>query len=123
MHKILIVDDDEVILHLLSRALTGAGHQVFTTADGPQGVTIYKKEQPDLVLVDLGLPTMFGLDVLKEIRSFDKKANVIIITAYGSVRSAVAALRYGASDYIQKPVDMKVLLGKIEAALHVSHDH
>ena len=119
MHKILVVDDDEVLLKLLRHRLTDAGYQVFATADGPQGVTIYKKQRPDLVLVDLSLPSVIGLDVLKEIRAFDNKANVIIITAYGSVHSAVAALRYGASDYLQKPFDLDVVLKKIENVLHV----
>ena len=118
MHKILIIDDDEVLLKLLSIALTEEGYSVLSTADGPQGITLYKDHQPALVLLDLGLPTMSGIEVLRELRRFDEKAKVIVVTGYGSVESAVVAIRYGAWDYIQKPVEIDALLKKMETALN-----
>jgi DNA-binding response OmpR family regulator len=117
MNKVLIIDDDEVLLSLLSHTLGEEGYDVVSTADGPQGILLYKKHQPALVLLDLGLPTISGIEVLREIREFDDKAKVIVVTGYGSVESAVVAIRYGAWDYIQKPVDIDVLLDKMRAAL------
>lgn len=117
MYKILIIDDDEVLLRMLSITLAEEGYSVLTTADGPQGITLYKEHRPALVLLDLGLPGMNGIEVLKEIRRFDNKAKVIVVTGYGSVESAVGAIRYGAWDYVQKPVETDILLRKMESAL------
>jgi DNA-binding NtrC family response regulator len=117
MHKILIIDDDEVLLKLLSRALMEAGYSVLSTADGPRGIALYRDCQPELVLLDLGLPTMSGIEVLQELRRLNNKAKVIVITGYGSVESAVVAIRHGAWDYVQKPIDADALLGKMETAL------
>jgi DNA-binding NtrC family response regulator len=117
MYKILIIDDDEVLLRMLSITLAEEGYSVLTTADGPQGITLYKEHRPALVLLDLGLPSMNGIEVLKEIRRFDNKAKVIVVTGYGSVESAVGAIRHGAWDYVQKPVETDILLRKMETAL------
>lgn len=117
MHKILVIDDDEVLLRLVSISLEEAGYSVLSTADGPRGIALYKEQKPSLVLLDLGLPTMSGVEVLREIRAIDNKAKVIVVTGYGSVESAVAAIRYGAWDYVEKPFDMDVLLKKMGTAL------
>lgn len=118
MSSILIVDDDEVQLRLQRILLMKEGYTVFTTADGPQGITIFKKNHIDLVLLDLGLPSMSGIEVLKEIRRIDNKAKVIVVTGYPSVESTVLAMQCGAWDYIQKPVDVELLLKKIDSALN-----
>lgn len=120
MSRILIVDDDEMQLAALRTTLASEGHIVSTTADGPQGIMIYKEQHPDLVLLDIGLPTMSGIEVLKEIKRHDETAKVIVVTGYGSIESAVLAIRSGASDYLQKPYDVKVLLKKIDTALNLS---
>ena len=117
MHKILIIDDDEVLLKLLSMTLMEEGYTVLSTADGPQGITLYKDHVPALVLLDLGLPSMSGIEVLQELRRLNSKAKVIVITGYGSVESAVVAIRHGAWDYVQKPIDTDALLRKMETAL------
>jgi len=118
MHKILLVDDDEIQLRLLRILLMKEGFTIYTTADGPQGITIFKKNHPDLVLLDLGLPSMSGIEVLKEIRHIDIKSKVIVVTGYPSVETIVLAMQAGATDYIQKPVDVEILLKKIHAALY-----
>lgn len=117
MCKVLVIDDDEVLLSLLSLTLREEGYDVVSTADGPQGIFLYKEHKPALVLLDLGLPTMSGIEVLREIRQFDEKAKVIVVTGYGSVESAVVAIRYGAWDYVQKPVDIEALLKRMKVAL------
>lgn len=117
MQKILIIEDDEVQLRLQRIILQEEGYTVHSTADGPQGITIFKQHSIDLVLLDLGLPSMSGIEVLKEIRRHDAKAKVIVVTGYPSVESIVVAMQNGAWDYMQKPVDVKVLLKKISSAL------
>lgn len=117
MPKILIIDDDEMQLQLQRTFLTDGGYTVFSTADGPQGILLYKTHHPDLVLLDIGLPSVSGIEVLKEIRQLDQKAKVIVITGYASVESAVLAIREGAWDYVKKPFDINVLVKKIESAL------
>lgn len=119
MRKILIIDDDEVQLMLQRSILTSEGYTVYTTADGPQGITLFKTHRPNLVLLDIGLPSLSGIEVLKEIRHLDDQAKVIVITGYASVESAVLALRTGALDYVRKPYDVKALLKKIEHVLSV----
>lgn len=117
MRKILIIDDDEVQLMLQRSLLAHEGYTVYTTADGPQGITLFKAHQPDLVLLDIGLPSLSGIEVLKEIRRLDERAKVIVITGYASVESAVLALRTGALDYVRKPYDVKALVRKISHVL------
>ena len=117
MSRILIIDDDEVQLQLERSILMEEGYTVNSTADGPQGIAIYKKHKFDLVLLDLGLPSISGIEVLKEIRRIDEKAKVLVVTGYPSVESTVLAMRSGAYDYIQKPVEVDVLLKKIATAL------
>jgi DNA-binding NtrC family response regulator len=119
MSKILLIDDDEVQLTLQRTLLASHGYTVYSTADGPQGILLYKTHHPDLVLLDVGLPSMSGIEVLKQIRQIDQKAKVIVITGYASVESAVLAIRAGAWDYVKKPYDVDVLLKKIGSALSV----
>ena len=122
MSKILIVDDDEMQLRMLRLLFTQEGYDVLATADGPQGITIFKEQRPDLVLLDIGLPSVSGIEVLTKMREIDGAAKVIIITGYVSIESAVLAMRSGALDYVRKPVDVKELLKKIESALREPHD-
>jgi DNA-binding NtrC family response regulator len=117
MQNILVIDDDEIQLQLQRSLLMHEGYNVFATADGPQGIAMFKKNKMDLVLLDLGLPSMSGIEVLKEIKKIEPKSKIIVITGYPSVESSVVALRFGAWDYIQKPVDIPVLLKKISNAL------
>lgn len=119
MRKILIIDDDEIQLQLQRSILMNQGYTVYGTADGPQGITIFKAQRPDLVLLDIGLPSVSGIEVLKEIRRIDTRARVIVITGYASVESAVLAIRAGAWDYVRKPYDIQALIKKIDAALTV----
>ncbi|MBM2839819.1 MAG: sigma-54-dependent transcriptional response regulator [Bacteroidetes bacterium] len=119
MHKVLLIDDDEMVLMTMQNALEDEGFQVFSTADAPQGIIIYKEQNPDLVLLDIGLPSMSWLEVLKEIRAFDSKARVIVISGYGASSSASLAVRYGAWDFVEKPIPLDELLKRIRAALQV----
>jgi len=117
MAKILVIEDDEMLLALLQNILGEAGFEIVTTADGPSGIALYKRHQPDLVLLDLALPSMNGLEVLKVIREYDRKARIIVVTGYGSEESAEVAFRYGATDFIQKPFESEPLVERVKAVL------
>lgn len=115
-HKLLIVDDDEMHLNLMKTILEDEGYEVLMTTDGPQGIAIYQEKHPDVVLLDLGLPSMNGLDVLKQLRAMDAKAKVIIVTGHGSLESA-EGFRHGARDYLRKPFEIPEFLTKIKSVL------
>ncbi|MGB2765362.1 MAG: sigma-54 dependent transcriptional regulator [Candidatus Aminicenantaceae bacterium] len=115
--KILIIDDEKDIRWLFSKILTAEGYQVLTALNGQTGISIIKKEKPDLVILDLKLPGMDGIEILREIRRFDKDLCVIILTGYKDVKSAVEAMKLGAYDYLAKPVDIEKLKTHINNAL------
>jgi DNA-binding NtrC family response regulator len=118
MTKIMIVDDDQSICSILKEVLEIEGYEVSYSLSSEEGVRKYIQELPSVLLLDLKLPDMDGLAVLKEVISFDPEAIVIMVTGYGSVDSAVGAIRLGAFDYLQKPLSGDEILVKIESALH-----
>ena len=115
--KILVVDDEESILHFLKTALEKRGFDVSTAADGKEGVSFYLKQRPDLVLLDIRLPKINGVDVLRKIKKKDPKALVMMITAFGAKRTIAQAMKLGAQDYINKPFDLKDMLKAIDENL------
>lgn len=117
MPKVLIIDDDELLLSLMQNILHGEGYTILSTADGPRGIAIYKEEHPDIVVLDLGLPSMNGLEVLRKIKSFDENARVIVVTGYGSAESVEVAYRSGAWDFVQKPFDNAEFLNLLKRAI------
>ena len=122
MPRILVIDDDEQLLLLVRQILQKEGYDVSSTADGPHGIEIYKRERPDLVLLDIGLPSMDGIEVLKTIISHDESAKVVVFTAYGAEWTSTEAYSSGACDFIEKPVRPDVLLERIRCALESAGD-
>lgn len=116
--RLLLIDDDEMMLRTLQELLHSEGFQVFSTADGPQGITIFKERHPDLVLLDLGLPSMNGLEVLRKIRDINSQARIVVITGHDSDESAQVALRNGALSYLTKPVEPGALLQLLNSQLN-----
>ena len=113
--RILIIDDEENIRKYLGRALAKDGFDVFTAEYGKEGLNLLVRKHIDIVLLDLNLPDINGLDVLKEIKEVDVQSVIIIITAYGDITSAVEAMRLGAYDYLTKPFDIediKIVINK-----------
>ncbi|MBW1616238.1 MAG: response regulator [Deltaproteobacteria bacterium] len=116
METILIIDDEQDILKLLSMSLMADGYQTVTASSGKEGIETFKNKKPDIVLTDIKMPEMTGLEVLKNIKEIDPSAQVIIITGHGDVDSAIEALQYGASDFINKPVKNEALAVAIKRA-------
>ena len=119
MSRLLLIDDDEIALNLLQNFLQEEGHEINSTADGPQGIALFKQRRPDVILLDLGLPSMNGLEVLHRIKSIDPAATVIIITGLGSEEAEQVARGYGATAFLRKPLDLDDLEAAIRQALGV----
>jgi len=117
---ILIVDDEPNLPYQLARYLSKQGYEVFTAADGEAGLLEIEKNAIDLLLLDVRLPKMSGLEVLEEIRKTDTNLPVIMLTAYGDVQTAVDAMKLGASDYLIKGFDLTELLLVVQRALETS---
>ena len=109
MAVIEIIEDEAVLGRNVARALQADGHSVHLSATGVEGLERAQSDQPDLVLLDLRLPDLPGLDVLEGIQSRGQAPPVLIMTAYASVPDAVRAMRAGACDYLEKPIDLEEL--------------
>ena len=114
---ILVVDDEETIRFCLKEALEVEGYKVHTEDNGENSLRSIKKMIPDLVILDLKMPGMNGLDLLREIKSYDQNILVILLTGHASVDSAVNAMKDGAFDYLEKPFKMDLIKVVIEKAL------
>ena len=115
-NKILIVDDEEIIVRLLSMSLRSDGYETLSAYNGEQGLEVFKSESPDIVVTDIKMPGMDGLELLKKIKQIDAEKEVIIVTGHGDIDSTITALQYGASDFINKPVRDESLAIALERA-------
>jgi two-component system, OmpR family, alkaline phosphatase synthesis response regulator PhoP len=117
MHKVLVVDDEEPILELLKYNLEKDGYEVKTAADGMRAIEIARKFIPDLVLLDIMMPKMDGVETCRLIREIPEmqKAFVVFLTARSEEYSEVAAFDVGADDYITKPIKPRALMSRITA--------
>lgn len=117
MHKVLVVDDEEPILELLQYNLEKAGYEVKTATDGVRALEVARKFLPDLVLLDIMMPGMDGVETCRHIREFPEleKTFVIFLTARAEEYSEVAAFDVGADDYITKPIKPRALMSRINA--------
>lgn len=119
--KILLVDDEPDILEFLSYNLKKEGYQVATAENGLESIKIAKIEKPDLILMDIMMPEMDGIEACAEIRKIEtlKKTIIVFLTARTEEFSQLAAYDSGADDYITKPIKPKVLMSKIKALLRL----
>jgi DNA-binding NtrC family response regulator len=124
--KILVVDDDKLVVWSFEEDLTRLGYQVNTAQKGLEAIEKAKSDIPDLILLDLKLPDMSGLEVLRRLREGYPNINVIIITAYGGIDTAVEAMKLGARDYVDKAIKTEELAPKISKAMRdtrISRDY
>ena len=118
-YKILIVDDEKDIIEFLQYNFEKEGFNVFTALNGTDGKKIARKEHPDLIILDIMMPGMDGVELCKELRDlpeFDKSL-IIFLTARGEDYSQIAGFEVGADDYITKPVRPRVLIARVKALL------
>lgn len=110
----MIVDDEDSIREMLSIALKKKGYETASAENGEEALKLYKQDTYDAIVTDIRMPKLDGLELLKEIKGIDPSANVIMMTAYGSMESAVEALRGGAADYITKPLSLEEVTHRLE---------
>ena len=115
--SILIVDDDGVMQETLSDVLKKRGYEIFSVGSGSGALSLIKKNVIDLILLDMRLPDIDGLEVLRKIKEFDTEILVIMMTAFSDVQTAVSAMKSGAYDYINKPFELEELKLLIEKGL------
>jgi two-component system response regulator AtoC len=115
-YSLLVVDDEALTLRTISRALRGEGYEVFLASSGEEALDIYAQEKPDLALVDVVLPGVDGIEVLRQIRKQNPAAIVLMMSAYHQVERAVEAMKLGAYDYLIKPFHLADLANTIRRA-------
>ena len=115
--RLLVVDDEPSMREFLDIMLSNDGYQVQTAGSGEEALELYRREEPHLVLTDVKMPGMSGLDLIREIHSFDPGAPIIAITAYACADDAIRAVREGAYDYISKPFQIEDLRIVVRNAL------
>ncbi len=113
MAKVLVVDDEPEAVELLTEFLSSKGYEVLTATSGEEALRRVKEERPHLVLLDIQMPKMNGLEVLRRIREIDPEMGVIMATGVNEEDVGRKALELGAFDYVVKPLDMKYLEGSL----------
>lgn len=117
---ILVIDDENNMRWVLKQAFGRAGYEVLTASRGDEGLQLFARRRVDLVLLDLKMPGMDGLSLLRELRNRDAEMPILLFTAYATVATAVEALKVGATDYIRKPFDIEEVLTKISHYLRTT---
>jgi OmpR family response regulator RpaB len=118
--KILVADSDGLVRKFLLQRLTSFGYSVFIASNGSEVLSIFKRERPDLILLDILLPRLDGYEVCFKIRA-DSQVPIIIVTALGKISNRITGLEVGADDYIVKPFAPKELDARIHSALRKTH--
>jgi len=115
---VLIVDDEIAISRMVALFLKSKGFAAITATNGAEGLKLFKEKRPQLVITDIQMPVMRGLEFLKEVRTFDTVTPIIIITGFPDMNTAIEAIHNGAYDYVIKPFQMEVLYSKVVQALN-----
>ena len=117
MKKILIIDDENLVRSVINIALTNKGYKVYEADNGKTGIQMFIDIDPDIVITDVNMPEMSGIEVTKNIKENKVDADVVIMTGYGTEELIIEALRVGASNYINKPVDFKELFNILDSII------
>ena len=126
MDKILVIDDEKATLSMFRLFLEAYGYRVLTAENGTEGLEIFSKEKPAIVITDIKMPGIDGLTVLQRIKDIDPKAGVIVITGHGDTDLAQRALESNAVDFIHKPIKKEALdaaLKKARQKLELKQNH
>lgn len=115
-HSLLLVDDDSVFRERLARAFASRGFEVQAAADYDEAVALARDDSPELAVVDLRMPGHSGLELVRELKKIDEQTKVVVLTGYGSIATAVEAMRIGAANYLAKPADADDILAAFEHA-------
>jgi len=114
---ILVIDDERMICDLLRAVFSRHGHEVVTASSGAEGIALFREYRPRITLLDLHMPAMNGIEVLKEIRAFDPRASVMMLTGGGTTELENQARTLGVTDFLSKGLSLDVLVGALERAM------
>jgi two-component system response regulator RegA len=114
--SILLVDDDEVFVQRLARAFRDRGYDTKTASDYESAMALARAESPELAVVDLRMPGRSGLELVRDLKNIDPATSILVLTGYGSIATAVEAIRLGAKDYLPKPADIEDILAALNRA-------
>lgn len=114
MAKLLIIDDEPDLCTIFQRIFQEEGHSVSTATTGQEGIAKARADQPDLIFLDLKMPSMDGITCLKRLRLVSKVSKIVVLTGYGTLKTAKEAMRLGAYDYTAKPFDLDLIRALIQ---------
>jgi DNA-binding NtrC family response regulator len=114
--KVLLVDDEKEFLEIMTERMKSRGIDVTTATSAHQALEIIEKEAFDAIILDFQMPGMDGMDALKAIKAKKPEAQIILLTGYATIEKSVEAMKFGATDFIEKPADLEVLAEKIKNA-------
>jgi len=123
--KILVIDDEQLIRWSFEKKLNAQGYTVLTAESGEEGLQLFEREYPDIAFVDNKLPGMQGLEVITRMRSMSQDTNIVFMTAFGSIETAVKAMKLGAQEYVNKPFNFKeihAIIDGIKEKIAVSNE-
>ncbi len=120
MARVLVIDDNEAMRDGMALSVSRMGHEVDACGAGADGIAAFAKRRHDFVVTDLKMAPVSGLEVIERVREVDPQAQILVVTAFGTVETAVEAMKRGASDFIQKPFSPEVLRAKVERGLEVA---
>jgi DNA-binding NtrC family response regulator len=118
--RVLVIDDERIVLDSITKILKGEDFEVEVTLSGRQGLEWALSKEYDIVLTDLRMPDIGGMRVLRDVKRAKPAMPVVMITGFGSVQSAVQAMKLGAAEYLEKPFDPETLVKVIQKALHIA---
>jgi len=116
-YRVLLVDDEEEFVSALSERLALRGIEVDAALDGEEALAMLRDNEPDVVILDVMMPGLSGLEVLKQIKVTHPHSQVILLTGHGSTKEGIEGMRLGAFDYLIKPVDIEEMLEKMSQAV------
>lgn len=120
--RIMVVDDDAVFRSRLVRALASRGYPTFDAPDAESAIELARRVRPHRAVIDLRMPGMSGIDLIRELTAIDSSIQVVVLTGYGSIATAVEAVRRGALDYLAKPADADQILAVFDRIKEEEHD-
>lgn len=123
MYRILLVEDDSMVQQVLKEMLRPEGHEVLASSTGGQGLVQAVKEKPDLIILDINLPDLNGVDVCRKLKADPRTRHIPVLMLSGEAREVaqkVSGLESGAEDYLFKPINVKVLVARVSALLKLS---
>jgi putative two-component system response regulator len=115
--KILVIDDDQAMLDLICNVLKPRGFDLYTASDGDKGIELFKKENPSIILTDINMPEITGIEILKIIKKVSPITQVIVFSGVGTTADVIEALRLGATDYLVKPFNIGLLIHTVSRCI------